>query len=56
MLHLINHSNFDFKQLLSKLKYQQARLVDCTNKDQYLSLLQDIYNYKSTKKVNLIYN
>ena len=56
ILHLINHKNFDFKQLLSKLKYQQSRLVDCTNKEQYLLLLQNIYNYKSTKKVNLIYN
>ena len=56
ILHLINHKNFDFKQLLSKLKYQQSKLVECTNKEQYLVLLQGIYNYKSTKKVNLIYN
>tara|TARA_Y100001963_G_C6631446_1_gene376498 strand:+ start:69 stop:791 length:723 start_codon:yes stop_codon:yes gene_type:complete len=56
MLHLINHSNFDFQQLVTKLKYQSSKLVDCTNKEQYLNLLQDIYNFKASKKVNLIYN
>lgn len=56
MLHLINHKNFNFNQLITKLKYQSSKLVHCTNKEQYLNLLQDIYNFKSTKKVNLIYN
>ena len=56
MLHLINHDNFDLNQLLNKLKYQSSKLVDCTNKDQYLHLLQKIYNFKSPRKVNLLYN
>jgi len=56
MLHLLNHENFEMKILIQKLKYQSSKLVDCTNKTQYVTLLQDIYNFKSTKKVNLIYN
>ena len=56
MMHLINHNKFDFNLLLKKLKYQSTKLVDCTNKDQYLFLLQNIYNFKSSKKINLLYN
>tara|TARA_Y100001938_G_scaffold23677_1_gene30969 strand:- start:1903 stop:2625 length:723 start_codon:yes stop_codon:yes gene_type:complete len=56
MLHLINHPNYDQKQMLSKLKYQSSRLVDCVNKEQYIFLLQDIYNFKQSQKVNLMYN
>jgi len=56
MIHLINHENFDLLQLLNKLKYQSTKLVDCTNKEQYLYLLQEIYNFKSSNKVNLVYN
>ena len=55
MLHLLENKNFDITRLIQKLKYQQSKLVHCTNKQQYLSILQDIYNYKSTDKVNLIY-
>ena len=55
MLHLINNPVFEVGRLLQKLKYQQSKLVHCSNKQQYLVLLQDIYNYKSSNKVNLIY-
>ena len=55
ILHCMKNAQFDFKQLLSKLKYQSSKLVHCTDKEQYLLLLQKIYNYKSTKKINLIY-
>tara|TARA_R100000808_G_scaffold24903_2_gene59209 strand:- start:7512 stop:8237 length:726 start_codon:yes stop_codon:yes gene_type:complete len=56
LLQLINNKEFDFAQLLQKLSYQSTKLVHCTNKIQYLSLLQDIYNYNSKKKVNLMYS
>ena len=56
MIHLLNHENFKMPILLQKLKYQSSKLVDCTCKTQYVLLLQDIYNFKSTKKVNLMYN
>lgn len=56
LMHLINNKNFNFNTLTHKLKYQSTKLVDCTNKTQYLFLLQSIYNFKSSKKINLIYN
>lgn len=37
---------FDFNQLLSKLSYQQTKLVDCTDMKGYLTLLEEIYNFK----------
>lgn len=42
------HSNrqFEFKQLMAKLAYQQTKLVDCTDMKGYLTLLEEIYNFK----------
>jgi len=42
------HSNrqFEFSQLMSKLSFQQTKLVDCTDMKGYLVLLEEIYNYK----------
>ena len=56
MLDVINNQSFEIGRLLQKLKYQQSTLVHCTNKQQYLFILQDIYNYKASNKINLIYN
>jgi hypothetical protein len=46
---LICFSNDDFNhaRLIQKLKYQSTKLVDCTNQQDYLSLIEDIYNFKS---------
>lgn len=56
MLHLLNHENFNLDQLLRKIKLQKSVMVDCTNTEQYLILLQKLYNYKQANKVNLLYN
>ena len=56
MLHLLGHENFDMEQLLRKVRLQRSVMVDCTNTEQYLILLQKLYNYKQSNKVNLIYN
>ena len=56
VMQLINNKEFKLNTLLKKLKYQSTKLVDCTNKEQYLFLLQDIYNFKSSNKINLMYN
>ena len=55
LLHLFRNPKFELKQLLSKLTYQSTKLVDCTNKEQYIALLQEIYNFKQVKKINLLY-
>jgi hypothetical protein len=41
--------NFDFKTLISKLIYQQKKMVDCTNATHYIALLGELYNYRARK-------
>jgi hypothetical protein len=41
-----SNRQFDFKQLVAKLQYQQTKLVDCTDTKGYLTLLEEIYNFK----------
>ena len=56
LLHLLRNDNFDLDQLLRKLKFKKSELIDCTNKEQYIILLDRIYNYGQSKKISLIYN
>lgn len=54
LLHMFRHPQFKLKQLLNKLSFQSTKLVDCTKKEQYIALLNEIYNFKQAKKVDLI--
>lgn len=53
MLNLFKNKNFEFTEFLQKLKTQPAALCDCTNTDSYISLIEEIYNYRRREKVNL---
>jgi len=55
MLGLFKNKNFEFTELVQKLKTQPAAMVDCTNTQQYISLIEEIYNYRRREKVNLRY-
>ena len=55
MLKLFKNDNFEFTEFLQKLKNQPTSLLDCANTDQYLSLIEEIYNYRRKLKVNLRY-
>jgi hypothetical protein len=55
MLQLFKNTNFEFTEFLQKLRIQQTALVDCVNTNQYLTLIEEIYNYKRRVKVNLRY-
>jgi len=46
LIKLYSNRQFDFKQLMTKLSYQQTKLVDCTDTKGYLTLLEEIYNFK----------
>jgi hypothetical protein len=46
LVKLYANRQFDFKQLMAKLQYQQTKLVDCTDTKGYLTLLEEIYNFK----------
>lgn len=53
ILKSIEVSEFDFSDFLSKLRYQSAKLNDCTTTKQYLMLIEEIYNYKRKDKIRL---
>lgn len=55
MLSLLKNNNFSFIQFINKLKIQPTALVDCRTRDQYRTLIEDIYNYKQRNKISLKY-
>jgi hypothetical protein len=55
MSQLFNKKEFVFSELLNKISLQPHSLVDCTTTKQYLSLIEEIYNYRRREKVNLRY-
>ncbi|HEY5463000.1 MAG TPA: hypothetical protein VIJ95_07070 [Hanamia sp.] len=55
MLMLFKNQNFEFTEFLQKIKLQPSAMVDCTNQSQYVSLIEEIYNYRRREKVNLRY-
>ena len=55
MLTLLRNKSFDFNEFMHKLRLQPTALVDCSNREQYKTLIEDIYNYRSRNKVSLKY-
>ena len=55
IMSLLRNKNFNFDELVQKLKLQPTALVDCTNVENYRSLIEQIYNYRRREKVNLRY-
>ncbi|NET30644.1 MAG: ParB N-terminal domain-containing protein [Cyanothece sp. SIO1E1] len=48
-----NKKQFVFGEFMKKVEQQPAALVKSVNRTQYLSLIEDIYNYRRKEKVNL---
>lgn len=55
MLQLFDKENFEFSEFLQKVKNQPSVLTDCSTSDQYIALIEEIYNYRRRQKVNLRY-
>lgn len=55
MILLFQKESFDFSEFMHKVRLQPTALVDCANRDQMRTLIEDIYNYRSRNKVNLRY-
>jgi hypothetical protein len=53
MITLLSNKNFDYSEFMHKLRIQPTALVDCANREQYKTLIEDIYNFKRRDKVNL---
>lgn len=55
LMTLFKNPNFEFTEFIQKLKIQPTALQNCTNVEQYIELIEEIYNYKRRDKVNLRY-
>lgn len=55
MITLFSNTNFDFNEFMHKVRIQPTALIDCANRDQYKTLIEDIYNFKRRDKINLRY-
>ena len=55
MIMLFQNENFDLNEFMHKVRLQPTALVDCANREQYKTLIEDIYNYRSRNKVSLKY-
>lgn len=54
MLKCFKNKEYNHSVFMSKISYQSTKLVDCTNEKEYLTLIEEIYNFKSRdKRVNL---
>jgi hypothetical protein len=55
MMGLLQKETFDFNDFMHKIRLQPTAMVDCANREQYKTLIEDIYNYKSRNKISLRY-
>ena len=44
---------FDFKRFYHKVQLRPGMIYRCGNKEQYAEMIENLYNYKSSDKVNL---
>ena len=49
----MNNDKFNFNEFLHKVSLNPTLLQDCSNTNQYLSLIETIYNHYRKEKVNL---
>lgn len=55
MLQLFAKPQFEFTEFIQKLRLQPTAMMDCQSSAQYITLIEQIYNYKRREKVNLRY-
>ena len=55
MLTLFKNERFEFMEFLNKLRLNPSSLTDCNTVSQYITLIEEIYNYRRRDKVNLRY-
>jgi len=52
---LLSNDKFDFNEFMHKLRLQPSALVDCANSEQYRTVIEDIYNWRSRNKISFKY-
>jgi hypothetical protein len=54
LIYLSRHAEYDHQTMMHRLSQQATRMVKCANRDQYIALLQDIYNHRAKNRVAFI--
>jgi hypothetical protein len=55
LLYLFEHEKYSHKEMMSKLKLQPKALEVCKTQAQYISILEDVFNYHRKNKVSFKY-
>lgn len=50
---VLKNKNFDKSEFVQKIKLQPNALMHCVTIDKYIELIEEIYNYKRSNKINL---
>ena len=50
----LNNSKFSFEEFIAKLAYQRSKIYDCAKVEQYLEIIEEIYNYKRSAKDKIV--
>lgn len=50
ILKIIRCPKYDHERMMTKLSYQQTKLVRCTSYKEYYALVSEIYNYRTSEK------
>ena len=53
MADLLDNPSFSYDRFVTKLKNNREMLYDCSNKAQYIDVIERLYNHYSRDKVNL---
>jgi len=55
LITLFKKPQFEFTEFIQKLRLQPTALINCVDTDQYITLIEEIYNYRRRDKINLRY-
>lgn len=55
IISIFDKPGFNKDRLIRKIKLQPTKLTDCTTSENYKTVLEEIYNYKTKNKFNLRY-
>lgn len=55
LLYLFKHPNYNHLEMIKKLKVQPTAISGCKTQNQYVIMLEEIYNFKRKGKVSLRY-
>jgi len=55
LMYLFDHPKYKHEDMMRKLELQPTSIKSCKNQQQYIQILEDIYNYHRKDKVNFRY-